>query len=90
MNRFFEDPLRVFLSTIATAFVICILLLFTSCTTSNDVKHAYEVVNHNTDPIIIETLHEGRIYCGVYKMTIDSSEYVVVADYEAVAIIKHK
>jgi hypothetical protein len=98
MKRFFEDPLRVFLSTIASAFVLCMLVLFTtSCESESEFDkieetiQATQVVNHNAESIIVETLHDGRDFdSGIFKVTIDGVEYIVVSNYgSGTAIIKH-
>ena len=99
MKKFIEDPIRVFLSTIATAFVFFVLFLFTTSCESRSAKHfreleesktAYEVVNHNTKAIIVETLHSHTLHYGTYKMTIDKVEYIVVVNHDGTAIIKHQ
>ena len=53
-------------------------------------KKATEVVIHSDKPIVIETLHEGYINVGVYKVKVDSSEYILVYKAQGVAIVKHK
>ena len=99
MKKFIQDPLRAFLSIIGIAFVMFLFTLsMASCESrserhfkeAQETKQAIEVVEHNAKPIILETLHSRNLGNGIYKMTIDSIEYIIVADYDALAIIKHK
>ena len=97
MKNLTKDPLKVFLIIIACGFILFISALFiTSCRTktqfeqAQETKQAIEVVNHNDKAIIIETLHSNNLNNGIYKLTIDSTEYIVLSDYDALAIIKHK
>ena len=98
MKKFIQDPLKVLLSIIGALFVFFILIMFTSCKSrserhfelAQEQKQAIEVVEHNNKPIIIETLHSNNLNNGIYKLTIDSTEYIVLSDYDALAIIKHK
>ena len=99
MKNFMKDPLKVFLSIIGISFVMFLTAIsFTSCESKSkthfeqaqETKQAIEVVNHNDKAIIIETLHKGTLGNGVYKLTIDSTEYIVLSDFDALAITKHK
>jgi hypothetical protein len=51
-------------------------------------KRATEVINHSDKDIIIETLHDGYIGRGIFKVSIDSNVYIV-CDINGTAIIKH-
>jgi hypothetical protein len=53
-------------------------------------KRATEVVIHSDNPIVIETLHSGSLKSGIYKVKVDSSEYVYISDASGVSIVKHK
>jgi hypothetical protein len=98
MKRFIQDPLKVFLSSIGILFIACLLFL-SSCGSQKtemqsaiETKKATHVVNHNVKNIIVETLHDGRDFdSGIFKVTIDNVEYVVVSNYgSGTAIIKHE
>jgi hypothetical protein len=95
MKKFIKDPLKVFVSSIFfLAFAIVLITQLTSCVSeiekAQKEKQAVEVVNDNTKDIIIETLHGRQLRNGVHKLTIDSSQYIVVVDFDAMAITKHK
>jgi len=51
-------------------------------------KQATEVINHSDKDIIIETLHEGYIHRGIYKVTIDSSVYILISN-DGTTMMKH-
>lgn len=96
MKNFFQDPLKVFLSVIGILFLSCLIFL-SSCTEQDtfeqaeQTKQATQVVNHSDKNIIIETLHSHYFQDGVYKLKIDTSEYIlVVNNYNSIAITKHK
>jgi hypothetical protein len=98
MKNFIQDPLKVFLSIIGILFLTCLIFL-SSCTERNR-RNSFEeaeaslsptqIVNHSAKPIIIETLYKGNIKSGIYKIKVDSSEYIIINDYDALAIAKHK
>ena len=79
-----------------TTFIYAIVLtaMLSSCSSPSSrmakEKKATEVVIHSDKPIVIETLHEGYINVGVYKVKVDSSEYILVYKAQGVAIVKHK
>ena len=79
-----------------TTFIYAIVLtaMLSSCSSPSSrrakEKKATEVVIHSDKPIVLETLHEGHINIGIYKIKIDSSEYILVYKAQGVAIVKHK
>jgi len=82
---------KTFLMGLYVAVVYGIVIFsMTSCNDKTELpkKTATEVVNHNDKDIIIETLHQGRLNRGVYKMMIDSNDYIVIIN-NGTAIIKH-
>ena len=85
---------KTFFAGLYVAIVYIIVILYmTSCTRPErhrtPTKQATEVINHSDKDIIMETLHNGSIHRGIYKVTIDSSVYIVVSKVDAVAITKH-
>jgi hypothetical protein len=75
--------------TICLLIDVCLVGLMSCNNTPRESrKTATQVTIHSDKDIIIETLHEGYISRGVYKMTIDSNVYVVVSN-DGTAIIKH-
>ena len=100
MKRFIQDPVRAFLSIIGIAFVMFLITLSVSSCESRSGRHfreaqetkqATQVVEHNAEAIVIETLHNGDFTDGVYKISVDSSEYILfVNHYNSIAIVKHK
>lgn len=79
-----------------TTFIYAIVLIamLSSCSSPSSrrakEKKATELVIHSDKPIVLETLQEGNMNAGVYKVKIDSSEYILVYKAQAVAIVKHK
>jgi len=79
-----------------TTFIYAIVLaaMLSSCSSPSSrmakEKKATEVVRHSDKPIVLETLHEGYLDRGVYKVKIDNSEYILVYKTQGVAIVKHK
>ena len=75
-------------------YVIVLTAMLSSCSSPSSrmakEKKATRVVIHSDKPIVIETLQEGHINSGIYKVKIDSSEYILVYKAQGVAIIKHK
>ena len=80
-----------------TTFIYAIVLtaMLSSCTSRSreayeNRKLATEVIIHSDKPIVIETLHSGSLKSGIYKVKVDSSEYVYISDASGVSIVKHK
>ena len=72
-------------------YLICILGMLSSCASTSEEGVKAQEVQTDTG-IILETLHDGMISTGIYKATIDSTEYIIVKtgnSGQGVAIIKH-
>ena len=89
---------KTFLAGLYVAVIYIIVILYmVSCNSphrdSMPKKKATLVVNHSDKDIIIETLHSGNIDKGIYKVLIDSSEYIIISKETSqgtsVAITKH-
>lgn len=82
---------KTLLAGIYTAIIYAIVIFaMVSCGRPTPQKQATTVINHSDKDIIIETLHQGGFSDGVYKLSIDTNDYiVVVTHYDAVAITKH-
>ena len=106
MKNFIQDPLKVLLSIIGALFVFFILIPIgihlsgqigihlsgqSHFEQAQETKQAIQVVNHNSKPIILETLSKENLQNGIYKLTInDSNQFIIVADYDALAIERLK
>ncbi len=84
-----NNILIVTYTTLISAIVLIAMLLFFNLPLSDE-RAATEVVIHSDKPIVLETLQKGNMSAGVYKVKIDSSEYILVYKSEGVAIVKHK
>jgi len=80
-----------------TTFIYAIVLItiLSSCTSSSreayeNRKLATEVTIHSDKPIVIETLHSSTLKGGIYKIKVDSSEYIYISSATGVSIVKHK
>lgn len=74
--------------------VLAVAFIFVGCSSDRQRQQAeakaIEVQTENE--ILIETLHSGYIEQGIHKITLDTSEYIVVKtgnSGQGVAIIKH-
>lgn len=77
--------------------VLAVAFIFVGCSSDRSDRQrqqaeakAIEVQTENE--ILIETLHSGYIQQGIHKITLDTSEYIVVKtgnSGQGVAIIKH-
>ena len=66
-----------------------VIFSMTSCNVEQT-KTATQVINHSDKDIIIETLHEGSLNSGIYKVSVDTSQYIIAINhYDAIAITKH-
>ncbi len=75
-----------------TTFIYAIVLIamLSSCSSPSSRRAKEKIVIHSDKPIVLETLQQGNMNAGVYKVKIDSSEYILVYKAQGVAIVKHK